>query len=185
VTAIVPSDIVFLLSVPAATAGYQTIGVAGNSLGKFCSTTPISSTPYDNLFSDITGPENAADQVDYACVFVLNNTASGNTMNNTFVWLPTVNVVPGGSNQMLATDNIGITTKTSSSAQAATIASSVTAPAGISGWVPPSTTSAAGIFVGYVAPGQVFACWIQRTATNSLPLNNDGFNLEVDFDTLG
>src|ERR1039458_9683937 len=101
-TAIVASDVVYYLSAPSASTGYATTGVAGSSWGGWFSTTALSGTPLDNLFSDITGAENAASQVDYACVFVLNNTASGNSMLNAVAWLPTASYVAGGANVTVA-----------------------------------------------------------------------------------
>ena len=184
-TAIVASDIVFLLSAPGASTGYTSTGTAGNSRGKYASTTVLSGTPLDNLFTDITGAENAASQVDYACLFVLNNTASGNSMINTIAWLPTSLDVSGGATIQLANDNIGITTKGASAVQAATIASTTTAPTGVSAYVGTSATNAGGINVGTVAPGSVFAVWFKRTAHNTAPVNNDGFSLQIDFDTQG
>lgn len=184
-TAIVSSDIVFLLSAPAASVGYTSTGTAGNSRGKFCATSVLSGTPLDNLFTDITGAENAASQVDYACLFVLNNTSSGNSMINTIAWLPSSLDVVGGATIQLATDNIGSVVKGSSSPQAAVIASTTTAPTGISSYVSTSSTNAGGLSVGTVAPGYTFAVWFKRTAHNTVPVNNDGFSLQVDFDTQG
>jgi hypothetical protein len=183
-TSIVASDIVYLLSVPTAVSGFSAGGIAGNSLGKYCSTSVIA-TSLDNLFVDINGVQNAALQVDYACLFVLNNTASGNPLLNAVAWMPTFNVVAGGATVTMALDNIGVTVKTSSSAQATSISSSVTAPINVGGYVPPATNSAGGIPLGTIPPGNVVALWFQRTATNSPPLNNDGFNLQIDLDTNG
>lgn len=184
-TAIVSSDIVFLLSVPTAAQGYANAGTPGNSLGKYCSTTVVSTTPLDNLFSDITGAENAADQVDYACVFVLNNTSSGNSLLNAVAWMPSSLVVAGGANVTLAVDNVGVVIKNSSSPQAAVISSSTTAPVNVGSYVPPSSTTAGGIPLGTIPPGYVVALWFQRTAVNSLPLNSDGVSLQIDLDTNG
>jgi hypothetical protein len=180
---ILSTDILFLLSAPGASAGYAQTGTVYNSLGKYCSTTQISSTPLDNLFTDLTGAENAASQVDYQCVFILNNTSSGDTALNGVVWLPLSGFVTGGANITMATDNIGATSKTSSSAQAAVIANSTTAPTGVSSYVAPSSTNSGGLSVPNLAPGSVFAVWIKRSATNSAPVNNDGFVIEYDFDT--
>lgn len=181
---IVSTDILYLLAAPSATAGYSIAGTPGNSWGKYCSTTAWSSTPLNNLFTDITGAENAADQVDYACVFILNNTASGDSMLNPIAWLPTASDVAGGATVQLGVDPAAASLKTSSTAQAAVISSATTAPAGVTTWVGTSATNAGGLSLGTIAPGFVKAVWIKRTATNSAPLNNDGFGLQVDFDTL-
>ena len=197
-TAIVASDIQFLLSAPTATAGYATAGSVGSSWGKFVSNTQISSTPLDNLFTDITGAENAASQVDYACVFILNNTASGNSMLNTVLWLPTSADVSGGATVSVGLDpvsgpaNITAPVKTSSSAQASVIASGTnggSAPGSISTWVsnvgtdPAAPNYTGGLQMGTIAPGCVRAFWVRRTAANTGPVNADGFGWQVDFDT--
>ena len=190
-TAIVPGDVLYYLSAPGASAGFATAGTVGDSWGNFMSTTPVSATALNNLFPDITGAENAASQVDYACVFILNNTASGNSMLNVVAWLPTASDVAGGASVALAADPTAASLKTASVAQALTIANSTTAPAGISSWVtdvasaPTSPSYTGGVQLGTIAPGYCKAVWIRRTAANTAPLNNDGFGLEVDFDTMG
>lgn len=190
-TAIVSTDILFMLSAPGASSGNSVSGTAGNSWGNFISTTQLSSTPLDNLFTDITGAENAAGQVDYACVFILNNTASGNSMLNTVAWLPLNLFVTGGATIGLAADPASASAKASGSAQAAKITAATNAPAGVSGFVAPTNTAPTapsytnGIQLGTIAPGFCRAVWIKRTATNSAPVNNDGFTIEIDFDTQG
>lgn len=191
-TAIVPSDILFYLSAPSASAGFTTAGTAGSSWGGYISTTQLnSSVTLDNLFTDITGAENAADQIDYACLFILNNTASGNSMLNTVAWLPLANFVSGGANVALGADPTGITVKTVSSLQAVKITSNTVAPSGVSTYVTPQSSAptspsyTGGLQIGTVAPGSCFAVWIKRTATNSAPVNNDGLGVQVIFDTMG
>lgn len=184
-TAIVSTDILYLLAAPGASAGYAVSGTVGDSWGKYCSTSAWSATPLNNLFPDITGAENAADQVDYACVFILNNTASGNSMLSPVAWLPNGSFVNGGANVAIALDPTAASSKSSSVQQAVAISSATTAPAGVSGWVGPSANNSGGISLGTIAPGFVKAIWVRRTATNSAPVNNDGFGLEIDFDSLG
>lgn len=181
----------FYLSAPSASAGFVTAGTAGASWGKYISSTQLSGTAYDNLFTDITGAENAASQVDYACLFVLNNTSSGNSMLNSVAWLPLSSYVAGGANAALGADPAGTTVKTTSTAQAAVIATNTNAPAGVITWVNPQSSApvapsyTGGLQIGTVAPGYCFALWIRRTATNSAPVNNDGLGVEISFDTKG
>lgn len=184
-TAIVSADIVTLLAAPGASAGNSVSGVVGDSWGKYCSTTPLSGTPLDNLFPDVTGAENAASQVDYACVFILNNTGSGNIMLNAVAWLPLSAFVTGGCIVAIAVDPAAASAKGSSGQQAAVITASTNAPAGVSGWAAPSSTNSGGVSVGNIPPGDVRAVWIRRTATNSAPVNNDGYTMQVDCDTNG
>jgi len=188
-TAIVASDILLKLSAPGASVGNTTSGTAGNSWGNYISTTQLSSTALDNLFTDITGAENAASQVDYACLFIHNNTSSGNSMLNTVAWLPTSAYVSGGATVTIGVDPAGVTTLGSSAAQAAKITAATNAPTGVTTWfantgtVPVSPSYTNGAFIGTIAPGNVAAVWFKRTATNSAPINNDGFGIEVTFDT--
>lgn len=180
---IVSTDIQFLLAAPGASTGYSAAGTVYNSLGKYVSTTQLSNTALDNLFPDLTGAQNAALQVDYQCVFILNNTGSGDTMLNVVAWLPNSGYVSGGANVSLAVDTTAPTAKTSAAVQAGTIANPTTLPTTIGSFAGPSATSSGGLAVANIAPGNVAAVWLRRTATNSAPLNNDGFVLEVDFDT--
>jgi hypothetical protein len=190
-TAIVSSDILIKLSAPGATVGNTTSGTAGNSWGNYISTTVMSATPLDNLFLDLTGAQNAASQVDYACVFIHNNTGSGNSMLNTVAWLPLSLFVTGGALIALADDPGGSIAIGSSAQQAVKITAATNAPAGVSGWVSPTNTQPTspsytnGIQLGTIAPGFCSAVWIRRSAQNTAPVNNDGFTLEVDFDTQG
>ncbi len=188
-TAISPSDVLLYLSAPAASAGFVTAGTPGSSWGKFVSSTQLSATALDNLFSDITGAENAASQVDYACLFILNNTSSGNSMLNTVAWLPTASDIAGGATVSIGADPAAASVKTTSSVQAAVISTNTNAPSGVSAWVsdvssdPASPSYTGGLQLGTIAPGYVKAIWVRRTAANTDPLNNDGFGLQIDFDT--
>lgn len=184
ITAIVSSDVVTLLSNSGASAGYSVTGTPGASLGGYVSTSVMSLTSLDNLFLDLTGAQNAADQVDYACLFVLNNTASGNSMLITVAWLPTSSNVTGATSHAIGVDPTAASVKTSSGAQAVTISASTTAPAGVT-FVAPSSTNSGGVSLGTIAPGYVRAIWLRRTAANTAPLNNDGFSIEIDWDSNG
>jgi hypothetical protein len=190
-TAIVSSDILYYLAAPGASTGFSSSGASGNSWGNYISTTQLSSTPLDNLFPDITGAQNAASQVDYACLFILNNTASGNSMLNTVAWLPLSLDVSGGATVQLAGDPTAASAKATSSQQAVRITAATNAPAGVSGWVSPTNTAPTspsytnGIQLGTIAPGYCRAVWFKRSAANTAPVNNDGFTIEVDFDTQG
>lgn len=186
-TAIAPTDIQFLLSAPSATSGNSAAGTPGNSLGKYASTTQLSTanSGLDNLFVDLTGAQNAASQVDYQCLFVYNATASGNSMLNTVIWIQSSSDPQTATHHAVAADTTASSVLASSTAQALVIANSTTAPAGISTWASPSSSNSGGVSLGTIAPGSVKAVWFRRTATNSAPLNSDGFTFEVDFDTQG
>lgn len=189
-TAVSPSDVQFFLSAPSASAGNAQAGTPGSSFGKYISTTQLSGTALNNLFPDLTGAQNAASQVDYACLFILNATASGNSMLNTVVWLPSSADVAGGATVTIGLDPAAASTKTTSSVQAAVITASTNAPSGVTTWVsntgtdPSSPSYTNGLQLGTIAPNQCRAIWVKRTATNSSPVNNDGFGLQVDFDSM-
>lgn len=176
--AIAASDILLKLSTTAGAAGNSNAGTPGNSLGKYVATTQVSATPLNNVFPDITGPQNAASQVDYQCIFVHNNhatlTASGITVYGT-------GDVAGGASWSLGVDPAAASALGSASAQAAQIANSTTAPAGVAFSAP--TTDGGGISIGSLAPGQVRAIWVRRTAANTAALNGDGYTLDISFDT--
>jgi hypothetical protein len=176
--AIVASDIVFRYSVVTGSAGDSTAGTATGSLGKYVSTTAWTAGT-NSLFDNITGDENAASTVDYRCIFVLNNHATL-TLQSAVVYVSAE--VAGGASVAIALDNIAISAKASASAQAALIASETTAPTGVGTFSTP-TTKAAGLAIGNIAPGQVKAIWVKRTAANSAALDADGFTLAVAGDT--
>lgn len=177
---IASTDIVFRYSIAAGTAGntLPTDG-AGTSLGRYVSTSVLPSGGMNNLFPDITGDENAASNVDYQCVFVLNNHATL-TLKSAKVWL--ASEVAGGATAAFAVDNIAASPLGTGTVQAAEIGGKDVAPTGVSGFST-ATTKAAGLALGDLAPGQVRAVWVRRTATNSPATASDGVTLRVEGDT--
>lgn len=176
--AIVASDIVARYSVVTGSAGNTTAGTGNGSLGKYVATTAWTGGT-NSLFDTVTGDENAAGDVEYRCIFVLNNHATL-TLESAVVWISAQ--AAGGTNVAIATDNLGPLAMVSASAQAATVANENTAPSGVSAFSAP-TTKATGLALGNLAPGQVKAVWFQRTATNSAPLDIDNVTLSVAGDT--
>ncbi len=61
-------------------------GTAAGSLGKYCSTTEITSGDLHNLLDAVSGEENADSDVKYRCFFILNNHATL-TLTYTYAWL--------------------------------------------------------------------------------------------------
>jgi hypothetical protein len=176
--AIVSTDILLKLATVAGAAGNANTSTPGASLGKYISTTQLSATALNNLFSDITGAQNAASQVDYQCVFIHNNHATLTAQN---VVVYGTGDVTGGASWALGVDTTAESAIGSSSAQALTIANSTTAPSGVSFSAP--TTDGTGLAVGSIPPGHTRAIWVRRTAANTPAVNNDGFTLDVAFDT--
>lgn len=180
--AIIASDIQFLLSSPQAGSGYSRAGIPGNSTGLFVSTTQLSTTPQDNLFNDITGAQNAAGQVDYACLFVFNNNAD-HAMINSVAWLPTSLLGPGNTALFaIGADPTPPSAFGSTVAQAVVITNPTTAPAGVTTWAAPSSTAAGGVSLPNIPAKSVAAVWIRRTAVGTPSLNT--FVADITFDTL-
>lgn len=189
-TAIVPSDVLFKLSAPNANAGNSQAGYPGTSWGGYLSTSVVNPTVIlDNIFTDITGPEFAANQVDYACIFIQNNTASNNSMMNTVAWIPLSSVTGSGSTIAMGADPAGITGITSTNPQAAIIQSAILPPTGVNTWVVPTSSTPSspsytnGLVLGNIAPTQCVAVWLQRTAVSSSVPSLTSFQIMLSFST--
>lgn len=169
-------DFDFRFSVAAA-AGGTTASTGATSLGDQVSTTPWADGGV--LFDAITGAENVAGTVDYRCVFLRNGHATL-TMLATTVYI--ASEVAGGASVAIALDNIAASATGSGSPQAAAIATDTTAPTGVGTFSAP-TTAATGLVIGDLAPGQVKAIWIRRTAANSVAIDADGFTLGAACDS--
>lgn len=186
-TQIASSDVLFKLSAPNANSGNSLAGYPGTSWGGWLSTTLLQSVALDNLFNDITGPANAAGQVDYACLFIQNNTATNNSMMNVIAWIPQSSLTGSGSSIAAAVDPTGVTAVNSNSQQALIINSSIIAPAGVSTWVSPTNSTPVspsytnGLQLGNIAPGQCIALWLRRTALDSASPTQSSFQLEIMF----
>lgn len=175
------SDVLFKYSTSAGSAGNTNPQPSANaSLGKFISTTIWPGGVLHDLFDILTGDENAASQVDYRCFFVHNSSVT-NTWFSVFVWF--ASQVAGGANLAIGLDPTGVTALTAASAQALVIPSDTSAGALSAIVFSNPTTKTAGLAIGDIPPGYVQAIWVQRTATNSGPLNNDGGILNFQGDT--
>lgn len=172
---IVPADIVYRLSVAAA-AGDTTAGTPDTSLGDQVSTTVVTPAALSNLFDTVTGAEAAAGDVEYRCIFVLNNHA---TLTYIGVQLSIQSQTSGGGLIDIALDNIAVSAKGSGSAQAAAVANESTSPGAGAG-----AFGAGPLVIGDMAPGQVKGIWLRRTVTaGAAALNVDGVILAVTGDT--
>lgn len=176
--AISASDILFKFSVAAAAGDTTAQPTPGNSLGDQVSTTAIPDATLHALFDVITGPENAASEAEYRCIFVHNNHASL-TWENVVVWLSAETA--GGAVAAISVDTTGVTAKGSASAQAKTIANEDTAPASQTFTAP--TTKGTGLAIGNIPAGSVQAIWIRRTAANTAAVNADGCTIRCEGDT--
>lgn len=178
--AILGSDLLVKGTVTSGAAGNTVAnGGAGTNLGKYCSTSTLTDNILNNLFPDATGDENAASNVDYQAIYIVNNNASL-TWQNVFAWQNTD--VAGGATYAIGVDPAAVSLIGAAAAQGATIASKNTAPAGVVFTTP--ITKAAGVSIGNVAPLSGRVLWVQRTCTNSAALNNDGCQLRAEGDTV-
>jgi hypothetical protein len=175
---IAASDIKFRLSINTGPGDSTAQGNPNDSIGGFVSTTEITDATLHNLFDVITGDENAASTVDYRVFFIANKHATL-TWQGVKVWLQSETA--GGANAAIALDGLGVKAINSASAQAERIANETTAPSGETFSAP--TSKAAGLSVGNLAPNEVIAVWVRRTATNSAALNLDGVVIRAEGDT--
>jgi len=181
--AITATDIHFRASTTAGAAGNATApGAAGTSLGKYIVNADITDAAANNLFDDVTGDQNAASQVDYQCLFVYNAHA-------TLAWqLPIAWIsaeVAGGTSIAYGWDTTAGLAVGSASAQAVTIASKTTGPAGASFSVFTTKGAAAGLSNAPATIPATFvkALWIRRTAANTVAVDSDGATIRVEGDT--
>ncbi len=178
-SAIITSEIVFRFTTTAGAAGDSTANTTVSTfLGKYAATSAWAGGGTNDLFPDITGAQNAASQVDYAALAILNNNAA-NALQNAAAYLSSE--VAGGASTALGADTTAASAKGGASAQLVTIASSTTAPAGVSFTSP--TTLGTGVSLGSIPVANVKGLWVRRTASNSAALSADGVTIAVGGDT--
>lgn len=174
-------EVQYLLSAPNASAGYVVPGSVYNSNGNYASTTQVDlSVAQNNLFPDLTGPQNAARQVDYQCLFVYNSDMN-TSMVNVYAWIPLSSLTSGAVDWAIASDPTGVSNYNVISQQAVTIANPYASPPGVTAWVPPSSSFTSGVSLGTIGPRQVYPVWIRRTATG-VAATGVSFELFVTFD---
>lgn len=177
--AIVAADIHFRGSTTSGSAGNSTAyGGADTGLGKYATNNDLADATLNAMFTDITGAQNAASQVDYQCLFVYNANAS-NAWQSVASWLSAE--VAGGASIALGADTTAASAVGSASAQGLTIANKTTAPAGVTFSSP--TTFGTGVALGTIGIGQVKGLWVRRTAANTTAVNNDGMTIACQGDT--
>ncbi len=182
--AIVAGDIKFKLSTKTGTGGNQTGSTPAESLGKYISTTEITSAQLNNLFDDITGDENAASDVEYRCFFIHNAHATL-ALENVRVWFSgeasvadidiaeTKNGFPAN-----LTKPIG-----QAAAQAEEIADESTAPTGLTFYHPTTKATGFSISPSALEAGYCVPFWLKRTASDSVAKANDSITVKIEGDT--
>jgi hypothetical protein len=178
---IISSDIKIKLSTKSGSAGNSLAQADVNaSLGKYISTTEITTAVANNLFDNVTGAENAASAVEYRCVFV-HNSHGTISLENAVIYISSQ--VAGGSVMDIAVDNVAPSAIGSSSAQAFAATDSTTSPGGSAGSFSAPSTANTGLALGTLAPGFCKAVWVRRTAANTGAVDADGGFLVVSGDT--
>lgn len=173
------TDVLLKYSNSGSTAGDADAGDVTTTLGGFISTTVVPDATVGNIFPAMTGPENAAENADFTCIFVHNNHPTL-TLRNARVWVS--GDVAGGAVTAIAADPTLASAVDASTDQAVTIADKNTVPAGVGPFTEPTDPSSA-VVLGDLGPGQVRAFWVRRTATNSGAMSADGATFRVDGDT--
>lgn len=171
--AIVSTDIVYRYSVAAA-AGDTTASSGAASLGDQVANNGPTTAVANNLWDDVSGAEAAAGDVEYRCIFVLNNHATLTLLGAQF---SIQSQTSGGGLIEYGLDPTATSAKGASGAQAVTVANESTAPAGV-------TFGSTPVTIGDLAPAQVHAVWLRRTVTAGAGLQSDGAVLAVTGDTL-
>jgi hypothetical protein len=179
-------DVQLLLAAPQAPSGFVSPGSVYASNGRWISTTQLNSAvALNNIFPDLTGPQNAAGQVDYQCLFVF-NTDDTDTIANVFAWIPTSSVV-GAVEWAVGADTTPVSAFNATvTPQAGFISSPTIAPTTVTNFIDSVTEPSEGAALSSLPPGHVAAFWIRRTAVNS-PATTDppaGFNIQVSFDVV-
>lgn len=170
-------DLGYFYSNPAASAGNQQAQlVPAASLGKFIASTPWLGGTLQDLFQNLTGDQNAAQETEYRCIFIANK-------NTQLTWLGPVAwltvLTPGGCNVAIGLDPNAPQALNSATPQALTVSTLTTPPLGVVFSSP--TSKATGLQLQDVPPGFCQAIWIRRQAINSgVGLSNDGFSLRVE-----
>jgi len=160
-------------------AGNTYAGTAGTSLGRKMCATEITSASLNNLFDDVTGDENLADNDDYRCIFV-HNAHGSLTWQAPKVWI--ISEVAGGATATIAIDDTLQTIASSTTTQALEIATVDTVPGGAIAFTGP-VTKLTGLDLLDLTNGYCRAIWFKRLAAHTAALNNDGVGIRVEGDT--
>lgn len=179
--AITDTDILIKLTTLSGSAGNsQAQGNPNNSLGKYISTSQLSGTALNNLWDNISGDENAAEDEEYRCVAIHNNHGSL-TLLGAVVWLSAE--VGGGANVEIAVDDASASPIGQAGAQFDQIADESTAPGSGVGSFSAPTSKGTGLALGDIPAGYCKGVWVKRIANNTGPVDNDGYTLRVEGDT--
>lgn len=154
---------------------YRLSGGASNtdpnaSIGGVMSTTTDAPA---SIFDNVSSAEAAAGDIEYRCVYVLNNHGTL-SLDNAKVWIQ-------ANTPNAATDvAIGLAAE-GANATAAAVANESTAPASVS--FSAAASEGAALSLGNLAAGQRYGVWIRYTVTAGASAGADSFTLRVKGDT--
>jgi len=173
---IVPIDLEFLLSQPAAKRGMEDTSRPDQSLGGFAAITPWDDQSAD-LFPDITGADNERGILDVRCLFVYNKHNELPLMDAT-IWIE--RQAEGGAYLQFSVDPTSAQPAKGNSAQALTWGGNGE-PAALNWHDNPGRRNA--LRLGTIPAGHVKAFWIKRQAHRLPALQRDFFLLRIQGDT--
>ena len=179
--AIVAGEILTRFTISTNVAGNSTPNsTPGTFLGGHVTSNTWAGGGTNDVFPDITGAQNAANQVDYAGLAVHNSNAA-NAYQSAVIYVASDDGL--GASIALGVDPTAATAVGAASGvpQLVTIANSTTAPAGVTFSAP--TTAATGIALGNIPVANVRGFWIRRTAANTAARSGDTFTLGISGDT--
>jgi len=135
--------------------------------------------PANSMFDNVDGQEASDGDVEYRCIFILNDHATI-TFIAPYVWLETE--VAGGADISIGLDPAGVVPRGQASAQAAEIATEDDAPAGVSFSAP--TSKGTGLSVSNIPPDYCQAVWVRRTVDPGTAAKaGDGVTIRVEGDS--
>ena len=135
------------------------------SLGGAKSSVAVSSSSLNNIFDDVTGTEAGAGDVEYRCIYFVQEDADASGLADPVVWVsaaPNVSGVATGEAIAYAVDLAG------KNAEADTVADESTAPSPTVTWVT-GTTKGTGLALpsGPYTEDDYIAIWLRRTTPSS------------------
>lgn len=125
------------------------------------------------IFDDVSSAEASAGDVEYRCVYILNNHGSL-SYQAAKVWIQAQ--TPSGDTDVA----IGLAAAGLNAAETA-VANENTAPAGVTFSAPSSF--AGGLSLGTIPAGQYYGVWVRRTVNAAAASASDSFTLRVQGDT--
>lgn len=174
---ILTTDVKHRLTIKTGVAGDANAQADPNqALGKYASTTDLTDATLANLFDAVSGDENAASDVEYRALAVINNHGTL-TWQAPKVWLSAE--VAGGASIAIGLDPIGVAAKTA--ILGTSVATEQDAPAGVTFTAP--TTKGAGLSVADIPAGSGCIVWFRRTAANTSAVDADGATYRVEGDS--